>query len=115
MSRCIVYISHQQSTPGNVLNCCILEVGRQFPSTIMFIFEEGESTLKTILCHVVDPAFRSMRSHSMTKLVFYLFVKKLIFRKNLESPLIFVLFFFKQNKIRKKTINVTSYLEKTSL
>ena len=47
-------------------------------------------------------------------LLIYL-VKILFFGKNLESPLIFVLFFFKQNKIRKKTINVTSYLEKTSL
>ena len=42
---------------------------------------------------LMDPAFFSMRSYSMVKLVFYLFVKILIFRKNLDSPLIFVLFF----------------------
>ena len=43
------------------------------------------------------PYFRTMRSHSMTKLAFYLFIylfgeKNMIFRKDLELPLIFVLF-----------------------
>ena len=33
-------------------------------------------------------------------------------KKNLESPLIFVLF-LRENKIRKKTLSVTPYLEKT--
>ena len=36
----------------------------------------------------------------------------MIFRKDLESPLIFVLF-LRENKIRKKTLSVTPYLEKT--
>ena len=36
----------------------------------------------------------------------------MIFRKNLESLLIFVLF-LRENKIRKKTLKVTPYLEKT--
>ena len=35
----------------------------------------------------------------------------MIIRKYLESPLIFVLF-LKENKIRKKTLSVTPYLEK---
>ena len=46
------------------------------------------------------PHLHTMRSH-------------LIFRKDLESPLIFVLFFLRKNKIRKKTASVTPYLEKT--
>ena len=33
-------------------------------------------------------------------------------KKNLESPLIFILFFLRENKIRNKTLNVTPYLEK---
>ena len=36
----------------------------------------------------------------------------MIFRKDLESSLIFV-FFIRENKIRKKTPSVTPYLEKT--
>ena len=36
----------------------------------------------------------------------------MIFRKDLESPLVFVLY-LKKNKIRKKTLSVTPYLEKT--
>ena len=42
---------------------------------------------------------------------FYLFGENVIFRKDLESPLIFVLF-LRENKIRKKTLSVTTYLEK---
>ena len=38
----------------------------------------------------------------------------MIFRKDLESPIIFVLF-LRENKIRKKTLSVTLYLEKTYL
>ena len=38
-------------------------------------------------------------------------VKNMVFRKDLESPLIFVLF-LRENKIRKKTLSVTPYLEK---
>ena len=38
--------------------------------------------------------------------------KNMIFRKDLESPLIFVLFFLRENKIRKKTLSVTPYLKK---
>ena len=37
----------------------------------------------------------------------------MIFKKDLESPLIFVLFFLRENKIRKKTLSVTPYLGKT--
>ena len=55
-----------------------------------------------------------MRSHSMKKHYFYLFGKNMIFRKDLESPIIFVLF-LRENKIRKKTLSVTLYLEKTYL
>ena len=36
----------------------------------------------------------------------------MIFRKDLESPL-FLFYFLKENKIRKKTLSVTPYLEKT--
>ena len=36
----------------------------------------------------------------------------MIFIKDLESPLIFVLF-LREDKIRKKTLSVTPYLEKT--
>ena len=43
---------------------------------------------------------------------FICLVKNMIFRKDLESPLIFVLFFLRENKIRKKTLSVTPYLEK---
>ena len=35
----------------------------------------------------------------------------MIFRKDLESPLFFVLF-LRENKIRKKTLSVTPFLEK---
>ena len=58
------------------------------------IFGEKKLTLS------VDPAFWLMRFHSMTWLAFYLFCENLIFvEKNLESPLIFVLFLKgKQNK-----------------
>ena len=54
---------------------------------------------------VIDPAFRSMHSHLMAKFAFYL-VKIWFFEKDLESPLIFVLFFLRENKIRKKTLRV---------
>ena len=37
----------------------------------------------------------------------------MIFRKDLESPLIFVLIFLREKKIKKKTLSVTPYLEKT--
>ena len=39
-------------------------------------------------------------------------MKNIIFRKDLESPLIFV-FLKRENKIRKKTLSVTPYLENT--
>ena len=35
-----------------------------------------------------------------------------LFEKDLESPLI-LFFFLRENKIRKKTLSVTPYLEKT--
>ena len=43
---------------------------------------------------------------------FIYLVKNMIFRRDLESLLIFVLF-LRKNKIRKKTLSVTPYLEKT--
>ena len=47
----------------------------------------------------MDPIFFTMRSHLMTRLTFNLFSENMIFRKDLESPLIFVLFLKgKQNK-----------------
>ena len=51
-------------------------------------------------------------SPSTTRLVFYLFGENLIFRKDLESQFIFILF-LRENKIRKKILSVTPYLEKT--
>ena len=54
----------------------------------------------------VDPVFFTMHSHTMTRLAFNLFSENMIFRKDLESPLIFVLF-LRENKIRKKTLSVT--------
>ena len=53
-----------------------------------------------------------MHFHSMVQLVFYLFGENMIFRKDLESSLIFVLF-LRENKIRKKALSMTLYLEKT--
>ena len=61
----------------------------------------------------MDPVFRTMRVPTWwAKLSFYLFDGNMIFRKDLESPLIFILFLKgKQNK-KKKTLSVTLYLEK---
>ena len=44
-------------------------------------------------------------------LLIYL-VKNMNFRKNLKSPLTFLLF-LRENKIRKKILSVTPYLEKS--
>ena len=52
-----------------------------------------------------------MRSHPIARLAFNLFSENMIFSKDLESPLIIVLF-LKENEIRKKTLSVTPYLEK---
>ena len=60
----------------------------------------------------MDPGFsRAFPLNSVTNFFIYL-VKNMIFRKDLELPLIFILF-LKENKIRKKTLSVTPYLEKT--
>ena len=56
--------------------------------------------------------FRTMGSCPMTQLDLYLFMKIWFLEKGLESPLIFVLF-LKRKKIRKKTLSVIPYLEKT--
>ena len=62
----------------------------------------------------VDPAFRSTRSYSMAKLIFfYLFGENFIFRKRLGVATYFCFIFLRENKIRKKTLSVTPYLEKT--
>ena len=63
----------------------------------------------------MDLAFRSMHSHSIVKLVFYLFGEDLIFlKKYLESPLIFVLF-FKQKQNKKENPKCDSLFEKDNL
>ena len=52
--------------------------------------------------------------HDAFPLDLFVWWKYMIFRKDLESLLIFVLFFLlRENKIRKKTFSVTPYLEKT--
>ena len=62
----------------------------------------------------MDPVFRTMRSHLVAKLSFYLFDGNMIFRKDLESPLIFILFLKgKQNK--KKNPKYDSLFGKTGL
>ena len=59
----------------------------------------------------MDPTFSQDVFPLDGKTRFFYLKKKMIFRKYLESPLIFVLF-LKENKIRKKTLSVTPYLEK---
>ena len=44
------------------------------------------------------------------KILFYL-----LFENDLESPLIFILFFKRVNKIRKKTLSMTPYFGKDGL
>ena len=56
----------------------------------------------------MNPAFSLDAFPLDDQLAFYLFVVE----KDLESPLIFVLF-LRENKIRKKALSVTPYLEKT--
>ena len=56
--------------------------------------------------HSVDLAFRLIRFSLEGELDFYL-KNDLLIKNDLESPLIFVLFFKKVNKIRKKTLSVT--------
>ena len=62
----------------------------------------------------MDPVFLLMRFHLMASSPFYfendLYIY-LFLENDLESPIIFVLF-LKVNKIRKKILSVTSYLEK---
>ena len=54
-----------------------------------------------------------MRSYSMAKLVFFIYLVKIWFlEKDFESPLIFVLFFKGKTKQERKTLSVTPYLEK---
>ena len=68
----------------------------------------------TLVWTYVDPGFCSMHSHSMVKLLFYLLVKNMIFRKDFESPLIFVLFLMgKQNK--KENSKYDSLFGKTGM
>ena len=55
-----------------------------------------------------------VRSYSTTILAFYSFMKILIFRKDLESPLIFVLF-LKGKKIRKKNSKCDSWRKNKSV
>ena len=60
----------------------------------------------------VDHAF-SHDAFSLDGETHFLFEKYLFFRNDFGSPLIFVLL-LKENKIRKKTISVPPYLEKTT-
>ena len=55
-----------------------------------------------------------MCSHSMTQLVFHLFDENMIFRKDLESPLIFVLF-LKRKQNKKENPKCNSLFTKDSL
>ena len=54
----------------------------------------------------VDPVFLLMHFHSMASSLFYL-MKNMIFRKDLESPLIFVLF-LKGKRNKKENSNCDS-------
>ena len=68
----------------------------------------------TLVWTYEDLVFCSMHSHLMSKLTFYLLVKNVIFRKDFESPFIFVLFLMgKQNK--KENPKCGSLFEKTGL
>ena len=60
----------------------------------------------------MDPIFLHDAFLLDGELTFNLFGENMIIRKDLESSLIFILF-LRENKIRKKTLNVISYLEKT--
>ena len=62
----------------------------------------------------MDPTFWLMRFPLDGKLDFYLKNYFYLFKNDLESPLIFVLF-LKGNKIRKKTLSVTPYFGKGDL
>ena len=62
----------------------------------------------------MDPAFCSMRSHLMAQLTFYLFSENMIFRKNLESPLIFC-FIFKGKQNKKENPKCDSLFGKDNL
>ena len=77
--------------------------------TILFLFLVS-SLDKYILCrpHILHNV---LLLDGVTHFFFYL-VKNMIFRKDFESSLIFILF-LRENKIRKKTLSVTPYLEKT--
>ena len=63
----------------------------------------------------VDPTFRLMRFPLDGELDFYLKKNDLLIKNDLKSPLIFVLFFKRVNKIRKKTLNETPYFGKGGL
>ena len=64
----------------------------------------------------MDPSFYSICSHSMARLTFRLFylVKNVIFRKDLESPLIFVLF-LKRKQNKKENLKCDYLFGKNSL
>ena len=63
----------------------------------------------------MDPVFRLMRFHSMVTSILFEKLILFIIKDDLESPLIFVLFFKRVNKIRKKTLSVTLYFGKGGL
>ena len=65
--------------------------------------------------YFVNPVFCSIHAHSVAKLVFYLCGEDLIFfKKDLESPLIFVLF-FKGKQSKKENPKCDSLFGKDSL
>ena len=65
----------------------------------------------------MDLVFHMKHSHSMAKLVFYLFGENLIlvFGKDLGSPLIFVLFFLKGKQNKKENPKCDFLFGKDSL
>ena len=63
----------------------------------------------------MDPAFRLMRFPLDGELDFTLKMILLFEKNDLESPLIFVLFLKRVNKIRKKTLSATLYFGKGDL
>ena len=65
--------------------------------------------------HFVDLVFWLMRFPLDGELNFYLKMILFIKKNDLESPLIFVLFLKRVNKIRKKTLSMTPYFGKVGL
>ena len=63
----------------------------------------------------VDPTFCAMHSHLMVQLTFYLFGENMIFRKDLESPLIIIIIIFKEKQNRKENLKCDSLFGKDGM